>query len=134
MTIMGFFFNMTTMQFSVCKTKMYNDNNYKLFTTKFSLLKFCTYLIYNGNAYIRSYIVYKNLLYVLFSCAVYHLEVNHFLLLRVEQMKYVKYWTIYKYSNWYNNVICVDLTMIVCFLNGELNMLIYRYLYAMFIL
>lgn len=33
------------MQFSVCKTKMYNDNNYKLFTTRFSLLKFCTYLM-----------------------------------------------------------------------------------------
>lgn len=85
------------MQFSVCKTKMYNDNNYKLFTTKFSLLKFCTYLMemhtcidYGNKKCFRSYIVYKNLLYVLFSCAVYHLEVNHFLLLRVEQMKYIK--------------------------------------------
>lgn len=33
------------MQFSVCKTKMYNDNYYELLTTKFSLLKFCTYLM-----------------------------------------------------------------------------------------
>lgn len=39
---------MTTMQFSVCKTKMYNDNNYKLFTTKFSLE---ILHIFNGNAY-----------------------------------------------------------------------------------
>lgn len=86
------------MQFSVCKTKMYNDNNYKLFTTKFSLLKFCTYLMemntctdYGNKKCFRSYIVYKNLLYVLLSCVVYHLEVNHFLLLRVEQMKYIQY-------------------------------------------
>lgn len=42
---MFFFFNMTTMQFSVCKTKMYNDNYYKLFITNFSLLEFCTYLM-----------------------------------------------------------------------------------------
>lgn len=39
---------------------------------------------------VLDHIFYTKICCVLLSCVVYHLEVNHFLLLRVEQMKYIK--------------------------------------------